>query len=133
MSAMKGYIRALFYLATLYDGFLGLAFVIAPTWALETVGVPVPYHVGFVQFPAALLIVFAIMFFVVAQRPLENRNLIPYGILLKVSYCSVVFAHWILGQLSTIWKPFAIADLVFGVLFWLAYRELGERLPASGS
>jgi hypothetical protein len=133
MSAMKGSIRPLFYLAALYDGFLGLAFVIAPTWALETAGVPVPYHVGFLQFPAALLIVFAIMFFAVAKRPLENRNLIPYGILLKVSYCSVVFAYWILGRISMIWKPFAIADVVFGVLFWLAYRELGERLPASGS
>lgn len=133
MSIMKGSIRPLFYLAALYDGFFGLAFVIAPTWALGTVGVPAPYHVGFVQFPAALLIVFGIMFIAVAKRPLENRNLIPYGILLKVSYCSVVFSYWILGRLSTIWKPFAIADLVFGVLFWLAYRELGERLPTSGS
>jgi len=132
MSGMRGYIPALFYLAMLYDGFLGLAFVIAPTWALETAGVPVPYHVGFVQFPAALLVVFAIMFFAVAKRPLENRNLIPYGILLKVSYCSVVFTHWIVGRLSTIWKPFAIADLAFGVLFWLAYRQLGERLPSPG-
>lgn len=53
MSAMRGYIGALFYLAMLYDGFLGLVFVIAPTWASETAGVVVPYHVGFVQFPAA--------------------------------------------------------------------------------
>jgi hypothetical protein len=130
---MKGSIRPLFYLAGLYDGFFGLAFVIAPTWALQTAGVPVPYHVGFVQFPAALLVVFAIMFFAVARRPSENRNLIPYGILLKVSYCSVVFAYWILGRITWIWKPFAIADVVFGVLFWLAYRKLGERLPASAS
>lgn len=133
MSAMKGSIRPLFYLAALYDGFLGLAFVVAPTSALEFVGVPTPYHAGFVQFPAALLVVFAIMFLAVAKRPLENRNLIPYGILLKVSYCSVVFAYWILDRLATIWKPFAIADLLFGVLFWLAYRELGERSPAAGS
>ena len=133
MSAMTGYIRALFYFATLYDGFLGIAFVIAPAWVLETVGVPVPYHVGFIQFPAALLIVFAIMFFVVAKRPLENRNLIPYGIMLKVSYCAVIFPYWILGRMTIIWKPFAIADLVFAVLFWLAYRELVERLPASGN
>ena len=133
MSALRNSIRPLFYLAALYDGSLGLAFVIAPTWALETARVPVPYHVGFVQFPAALLIVFAAMFVAVASRPFENRNLIPYGILLKVSYCTVVFAYWFLGRITWIWKPFAIADVAFGVLFWLAYRELGERLPTSSS
>lgn len=133
MSIMEGSIRPLFYLAALYDGFFGLVFVIAPTWALGTVGVPVPYHVGFIQFPAALLIVFAIMFFVVARRPMENRNLIPYGIMLKVSYCAVIFPYWILGRMTIIWKPFAIADLVFALLFWLAHQKLGERLPVSGN
>ena len=133
MSAMTGYIRPLFYFATLYDGFLGIAFVIAPAWVLETVGVPVPYHVGFIQFPAALLIVFAIMFFVVARGPVANRNLIPYGIMLKVSYCAVVFSYWTLGRMTIIWKPFAIVDLVFAVLFWLAYRELGKQLPVASS
>ena len=53
--------------------------------------------------------------------------------MLKVSYCAVIFPYWILGRMTIIWKPFAIADLVLAVLFWLAYRELGERLSASGS
>jgi hypothetical protein len=61
-----------------------------------------------------------------AAWPRDNRNLIPYGILLKVSYCSVVFAYRFLGRLSFIGKPFAIIDVVFGVLFWLAYREPGS-------
>jgi len=126
MSSMKGSIGGLFYLAALYDGILGLAFVVAPHSVLRTVNVPAPYHLGFVQFPAALLIVFAIMFLTVGRRPIDNRNLIPYGILLKVSYCSVVVPYWFLGRLSFIWKPFAIIDLVFGVLFWFAYRELGS-------
>src|SRR5437588_12579686 len=123
---MQASIRLLFYLAALYDGILGLAFVVAHHSVLQSVNVPSPYHVGFVQFPAALLIVFAAMFLAVARRPRENRNLIPYGILLKVSYCSVVFAYWFLRRLSFIWKPFAIIDVVFGVLFWLAYRELSS-------
>ena len=83
-----------------------------------------PNHFGYVQFPGAILMVFGIMFAAVARRPQENRNLIPYGILLKVSYCGVAGYHWLAGGIPTLWKPFAVIDLVFLVLFVLAYRSL---------
>jgi hypothetical protein len=65
------------------------------------------------EFPAALLIVFALMFLAVARNPVANRNLIPYGMLLKVSYCGVIFFHWFASGMPDMWKPFAVADLVF--------------------
>jgi len=62
MSSMKASIRPLFYwLRCALRCILGLAFVVAPHSVLQAVNVPSPYHVGFVQFPAALLIVFAAM------------------------------------------------------------------------
>ena len=82
-------VSGLFLVAALYDGLLGLAFLVAAEWIFQTARVPPPNHLGYVQFPGAILLVFGIMFAAIARRPRENRNLIPYGILLKVCYCGV--------------------------------------------
>ena len=71
----------LFTVAGLYEGILGAAFLVAP---------------------AALLIVFAVMFFAVAVDPCATRNLIPDGILLKASYCTLVFGYWFTQGLPTL-------------------------------
>lgn len=78
------------------------------------------------QFPAALLVIFAIMFAVIARDPINNRRLIPYGILLKISYCGIVLLHWFDGGIPDMWKPFVIFDLVFLILFVLAFVALGK-------
>jgi hypothetical protein len=90
-------------------------------YVFELLQVTPPNHLGYVQFPAAILIVFALMFCAVAKNPLGNKNLIPYGILLKVSYCGVVFFHWFAAGIPTMWKPFAVFDLAFLGLFIWAY------------
>ena len=125
--SVPGFIRPLFLVAAAYDGVLGLAFLAAPARVFTAFGVEPPNHWGYVQFPAGLLIVFALMFLAVARRPVENRNLIPYGILLKVSYCATVFGWWATAGIPTLWKPFAIADLAFAVLFLWTYRVIGDR------
>jgi hypothetical protein len=116
-----GPIRGLFLVGGLYDGVLGAAFLLAGPEIFRRFGVTPPNHFGYVQFPALLLIVFAAMFFAVAARPQANRNLIPYGILLKLSYCGTVIYHWLNGGIPGMWKPFVAADLVFAVLFFWAY------------
>ena len=127
-------IRLLFNIAALYDGILGLAFLFAGAKLFEHFQVTPPNHFGYIHFPAMLLIVFALMFFAVARKPTENRNLIPYGILLKVSYCSAVFYHWFTANIPYLWKPFAILDLAFLALFIWAYRALAnDRDSASSS
>ncbi len=117
----------LFYAAAVYDAVLGLAFLFAAPAVFEWWGVTPPNHFGYVQFPAALLIVFALMFLAIAKRPAANRRLIPYGMLLKVSYCGVVFYHWISSGIPGMWKPFAIIDLVFLILFAWAYRAISPN------
>jgi len=117
-------VSTLFTVAGLYEGILGVAFLVAPAALFDRFGVTPPNHFGYVQFPAALLIVFAVMFFAVAIDPRGNRNLIPYGILLKASYCGLVFAYWLAQGIPDMWKPFAVADLAFAVLFfWAWLRE----------
>jgi hypothetical protein len=114
----------LFWITALYDGILGLIFIIAPDYPFKLFNVTPPNHMGYVQFPAALLLIFALIFLNIARDPVANRGLIIYGILLKAAYCSVSGWYWIATGLPGMWKPFTAADLVMGVLFILAYRKL---------
>ncbi len=118
------WISILFYVCSAYDGILGAAFLAFPLSIFEWYKVTPPNHLGYVHFPAALLIVFALMFINIARHPLRNLNLIPYGIWFKVSYCSVVFWHWFSTGIADMWKPFAIFDAGFGLLFLWAYLIL---------
>ncbi len=104
----------------------GWGFSLAAPELFARLGVPPLAHYGYLHFAAALLVVFAVMFVAIARAPIANRNLIPYGMLLKVSYCSVVFYHWSTGGITDIWKPFAFADLAFLALFAWAYVQLGK-------
>ncbi|MDT8325674.1 MAG: hypothetical protein RRA94_16285 [Bacteroidota bacterium] len=119
-------VRPIFILAGLYDAVLGLAFLLFAPQVFQRFDVIPPNHFGYVRFPAMLLLVFALMFFAVAFDPKRNRNLIPYGILLKVSYCAAVGWYWYHDPtLPMMWKPFAIIDLAFLVAFIWAYRKIG--------
>ena len=124
----KKYIALVFYLSGAYDGLLGLAFFFFAEGLYQFFGVTPPNHYGYVQFPALLLIVFAAMFFQVAKDPQKNLNLIPYGFLLKLSYCSVIFWYWISSPLPDMWKPFAVLDAVFGVLFIWSYASIRKEI-----
>lgn len=123
----KPVISALFLVAAAYDGILGIAFLLLPGNIFEWFNVTPPNHPGYIEFPALLLIAFALMFGAIARNPVANRNLIPFGMLLKVSYCAVVFGHWLGGGIPNLWKPWAVADLVFLALFYAAYRRLATE------
>ena len=113
----KPLITALFVVAALYDGLLGVVFLLAPEYLFTVFNVTPANHPGYIQFPAALLIVFALMFAAIAVDPVRNRNLIAYGILLKVSYSGIVFYYWATSGIPAMWKPFAVFDLLFMLAF----------------
>lgn len=125
----KRVISIFFVIAGLYDGLLGGFFLFAHEAVYRWQGVKLPNHPGYVQFPAALLIVFGIMFLAVAKDPIRNRNLIPYGVLLKASYVGTVAYYWFTTGLPDMWKPFCVADFVFMLLFIWAWRALGKASP----
>ena len=120
------WIVLLFAIAAAYDGVLGFGFLAAPGYPFEVFHVTPPNHMGYVQFPASLLLIFGLMFVVIAIDPVKNRNLIPYGILLKVAYCGVTLAHWLAAGIPDMWKPFTVIDFIMGVLFVWAYVVLGR-------
>lgn len=126
----RTWITLLFLIAAVYDEVLGVMFLAFGPYVFERAGINPPNHWGYVQFPAALLVVFGIMFLAVAVRPVANRNLIPYGILLKISYAGVVLYYWIVEPIPLIWKPFAVADLVFMILFAWAFISIANKKTA---
>ncbi len=125
------WIQGLFGIAAVYDAMLGIVFLVIPWWAYQTFQVTPPNHWGYVQVPAALLIVFGAMFAAIARDPSRNRGLIPYGVGLKVAYFTIVFAYWAASGIPGIWKPFAIIDLLMVVLFVWAYVTLGAAPRSS--
>ena len=119
--------KPLFYLAALYDGLLGLAFLFFWRQVFAAFEVTPPNHAGYAQFPALLLIIFGAMFLQIARDPQRHRNLILYGIALKVAYTGTTFFHELTGGIPSMWMWWAWADLAFLVLFIVAYRALDEH------
>ncbi len=126
-------VSVLYYIAALFDGVLGLAFLFAGPELFAAFGIPPLENWGYLQFSAALLIVFGLMFLAVARAPVANRNLIPYGMLLKLSFCSVAFYHWATVGVEDVWKQIAFVDLAFLALFFWSYRAIGKMVEAAGS
>jgi hypothetical protein len=117
-----------FAVAGVYDLVLGLGFFAVGPQVFEAAGAQPPNHWGYVQFAALLVATFGLMFLAVAARPQANRNLIPYGVLLKLSYVVVAF-HWATGGVPGLFKPFAVIDAVMLVLFVAAYQTLRQARP----
>ena len=128
----KKWIRPFFIIAGLYDGILAVAFLVFARAIFLWFGVDPPNHLAYVKFPALLLLIFAAMFFRVACDPVKNRELILYGVGLKVAYSGTTFWYQITQGIPFMWIPWAWADLVFLVLFLVAWKSLAVA-PGAGS
>ncbi len=117
-------VRLLFVIAGFYDFVIGLAFLFLGSRLFDASGVPQPAHWAYIQFGALMLMVFGIMFCAVAYHPVANRNLIPYGILLKFSYTGLCAYYWITTDCPMLFKPFAVIDAIMLVLFFIVYKKL---------
>jgi hypothetical protein len=124
-------IRLLFAIAALYDFAIGLMFLLNGRGLFDSTGVPQPNHWGYIQFGALLLMVFGLMFAAVALNPHRNRNLIPFGILLKIAYVGLVGYYWANGGIPWLFQPFLFIDLVMLLLFAVAYMALGRVSQAN--
>lgn len=121
------WMKPFFIVSGLYDGILGIGFLFFSGAIYRAYAVTPPNHAAYVQFPAALLLIFAWIFFRIARDPKANRDLIPYGIALKIAYCSIAFWYFLTTDIPLMWMPFAWADLVFLALFVYAWNSLGRK------
>lgn len=118
-------IKAIFAASAVYDGVLASVFLFFGPMIYDHFDIERPNHMGYLQFPALLLIVFAIMYWRIASDPARFKDLIPFGMGLKISYCAVVFYYWLTSGIPAMWIPFAWIDLVFLILFFMALRKIG--------
>lgn len=121
---MKSWIKPLFIIAALYDGILAIAFLFFASALFQWFGVTPPNHLAYVKFPALLLLIFAAMFLRIASDPVKNRDLIPYGIALKIAYSGTAFWYQVTQGIPSMWIPWAWADLGFLVLFVIAWKSI---------
>ena len=121
------WIRILLIVCGVYDGLLGAVFLLLPATVFRMTGVVPPNHLGYVQFPALLLLIFAAMFFRAATNPAANRDVIAYGMALKASYFGLVFWYQFHGGIPALWVPWAWADVAFFLLFFVAWRSVVRK------
>jgi hypothetical protein len=117
-------IKAVFTVAAVYDFVLGAVFGLFYRPIYQYAGSVLPNHPGYVQLPALLIMTFGVGFWMVAANPERNAAIIPLGILMKASFCLVVFGHLLFGRSIPFYIPFAVIDLIFAVLFLAAYRSV---------
>jgi len=125
------WIKVLFWLAGIYDALLGAAFLFFGTDIFRVTRVTPPNHIGYIQFPALVLIIFGVMFFRIAAEPIKNREMIWYGVALKASYSGVTFWHDFHGGIPAMWLPWAWTDIIFFILFLVAWKQLASAQPES--
>lgn len=125
------WIKPIFLVSGIYDMVLGVVFLLFSRAVFERADVPLPYNMAFLHFPALLLMIFAVMYIRIAADPQGRRELIPYGIGLKIAYVVTVFWHQLHSDIAALWIPLAWADVVFLLLFVVAWRSLRERTQIS--
>jgi hypothetical protein len=121
-----GMIRWTFLAAGIYDFVIGFVFLFAGGPLFDWARIPHPNHWAYIQFGSLMLMVFGTMFLKVAYSPSSNRNLIPFGMLLKVCYIGIVAFYWLTTGVPMLFKPFAFIDALMLVLFGLAYASLAR-------
>lgn len=119
-------VKLLFIIAALYDGVIGVMGLLLPGMAFQIFEVTPPNHFGYIQFPAVLLMIFAAMFYRVARDPIANRFIMLYGVALKTGYSGLIFYYMLTTGIPAMWVPWAWADLVFLLMFLVAWRYTGK-------
>jgi hypothetical protein len=127
-----GWIRTLFVLAGLYDGLLGLAFLLGHERIFAHFGVEPANHPAYIEFPAMLLITFGLMFLHISTDPARLRPLMPYGMALKVSYVALALWYQFTIGIPSMWMPWAWMDLLFLLAFVVAWRSVPAHQDSVG-
>jgi hypothetical protein len=124
-------IKLLFRVGGAYDAILGFIFLVSFTPIYNSLNITLPNHAAYVQFAACLVIIFGIGFWFVAQDPIRNRDIIKMGILLKITYSSIVLFHQAFGTMPSVWVPFAWIDILFLILFVNALISINRETSSA--
>lgn len=104
--------------------------VVTPMLFFEREIVPgITYPVFFYAWVSVAL-VWQILFLVMSTDPIRYRPMMLLSVLEKATAVVAIPWLYVLGRTGSLWLGVSAVDLVFGVLFLVAYRRTG-RLPSS--
>jgi hypothetical protein len=119
--------RALFVAAAAYDIVLGVAFFFLYGPIFTALNIPLPPNTSYIHITAAFVFVQGVGYWLVAQAPDRNHDLVRLGVIYKGIYIAVALYELALGQLiSDVFLWFAAFDLLFLVLFIDFLRRRGR-------
>lgn len=80
------------------------------------------YYYGFL----GVALAWQVAFLIIAKDPERFRALVPAAVLEKLSYFIATAVLFGLGRLAGTFAALGCVDLLFGILFAVAYTRLGE-------
>ena len=123
-------IKAVFLVSAWYDILLGIIFGLFFRLIYRSFGVELPNHAGYIQLSALYIFIFGIGFYLIYKNPVQNREIIILGILMKLAFFIVAIGHLVLDTIPSFYIPFAILDILFVLLFVPPYLGLKKMAPA---
>ena len=119
-------IKTLFLVASIYDVVLGLIFGLFFKAIYAMFQAPQPEIAGYIQLPAFSILIFGIGFYLVYKNPIAHKGIVLLGILMKINYILVAFGNYFMSQLPGFYLPWAAIDVIFLILFIMAYSALNK-------
>lgn len=122
----KMYYKTLFFIAAIYDFFLGIVFIFFYKFAFKLLGITgaLPEFGGYLSLIGAFLLVIGVAYYLIHLGDLlKNRDLILVGALYKLAYCLVAFVYFAIGEI-----PHLIFLYLFGVLDLIMFVLMLECL-----
>lgn len=117
MNTVEG--RTLFAVAAVYNLLAALPLLVAGETVGRLIGMePLPTPTLFVQISLITVLLFGWAYWQVSRDPAYYRPYITLGIIGKLIFVAVIFAHWAMGNTNGALPTLAAGDIVFAALFW---------------
>ena len=117
--------RLLLTATALYDGVLGLVFLVLFRPLLGLLGVAVPENPIYLQLAAGCIALFGLGFWHAAQHPVRNLDLVRLGVGMKVFYVALAVYAAAVGLLPhPLFLVLALLDALFVVGVVVLWRDM---------
>lgn len=113
------YTRTLFFSAACFNVLAGLPFLVAMRPMAELMGLQItPTSTLFIQITMGLVVIFGWAYWMIGRDPVRYRPYIVLGVILKILVVSVIYSHWLAGNIPWPLPVLASGDIVYALLFW---------------
>ncbi len=114
--------------AAVFNLVAGIGMVFCYHEGFKLLGLPKPQVVLPVQTVGMLVALFGVGYWMVANEPVENRNVLLLGLLSKLLGSLLVIYNCADGKLPLIFLPIVLfADAIYVGPFWLIWRSIPSR------